>query len=444
MAPRPPRRYDPPVTATTAVAPEPSTRTDSATSGARTSARILSIDVLRGVDVLLMLFVNEMAGVRGAPSFVLHAPPGSDRMTITDVVFPGFLFIVGLALPFALGGRLDRGEPKARVALHVLARVLALLVIGVLMVNAEEARSGGAVSPAAWTILMTVAVVLAWPAPVAPVADRTAHRRQRVLRTLGFALIAAAALLYHGEAPGLVQIRPHWWGILGLIGWAYLVAAVAYLAVGDRPGILAGGMSLLYCLYLADVAGEASWLSVVRPILSVGSVLGSHGAVVVSGTVLGILAKQASRAGRAPSLRFAARTLAYCAALAAAGLLLHALCGLHPAFTIDKPLATPPWCLLSSALTGAAWVAVYVAVDVWGVRRWPAAVTIAGENALVAYLLAPFLLALFAVLAPVFGRNPYAALGGNVWIGTLRSAVFAWLVARSCGWLRRSGVAMQL
>src|SRR5262249_28579853 len=143
--------------------------------------RILSIDVLRGLDVLLMLFVNEMAGVRGAPSFILHAPPGSDRMTITDVVFPGFLFIVGLALPFALGGRLDRGQPRSRVAPHVLARVFALVVIGVLMVNAEEARRGGPLSPAAWTILMTVAVVLAWPAPA---ADGLARRRQRVLRAI--------------------------------------------------------------------------------------------------------------------------------------------------------------------------------------------------------------------------------------------------------------------
>ena len=52
-------------------------------------ARIRSIDLLRGVDVLLMLFVNEVAGVAGAPSFLRHKGPTDDGMTITDLVFPG-------------------------------------------------------------------------------------------------------------------------------------------------------------------------------------------------------------------------------------------------------------------------------------------------------------------------------------------------------------------
>ena len=66
-------------------------------------ARIRSIDLLRGADVLLMLFVNEVAGVPGAPPFLRHKAAADDGMTITDVVFPAFLFIVGLAIPMALG-----------------------------------------------------------------------------------------------------------------------------------------------------------------------------------------------------------------------------------------------------------------------------------------------------------------------------------------------------
>src|SRR2546426_7351596 len=72
--------------------------------------RETSIDLVRGADVLLMLFVNEMAGVRGTPAFLLHKAHDVDGMTITDVVFPAFLFITGLAIPFALGGRLRRGD----------------------------------------------------------------------------------------------------------------------------------------------------------------------------------------------------------------------------------------------------------------------------------------------------------------------------------------------
>ena len=74
--------------------------------------RVQSIDLLRGADVLLMLFVNEVAGVTGAPAFLLHKGADADGMTITDLVFPAFLFIVGIAVPFALGGRRRRGEPR--------------------------------------------------------------------------------------------------------------------------------------------------------------------------------------------------------------------------------------------------------------------------------------------------------------------------------------------
>ena len=127
----------------------------------------MSIDTLRGLDVLLMLFVNEVAGVPGAPAFLRHAPGDADGMTITDVVFPAFLFIVGLAIPFALGARRSRGEPPAAVWRHVFGRALALLVIGVLMVNAELDPGRGPLPPAVWNMLMTVAVVMVWAAPAA-------------------------------------------------------------------------------------------------------------------------------------------------------------------------------------------------------------------------------------------------------------------------------------
>jgi hypothetical protein len=69
----------------------------------------------------------------------------------------------------------------------------------------------------------------------------------------------------------------------------------------------------------------------------------------------------------------------------------------------------------------------------------------AGENALVAYLLAPFLLALFGASAPLFGgTNPYHALAGSTAVGLIRSAVFAWMVVRLCGWLRSRGFRMTL
>jgi heparan-alpha-glucosaminide N-acetyltransferase len=403
-------------------------------------ARVLSIDLLRGLDVLLMLFVNEVAGVPQAPAFLKHTPSGADGMTITDVVFPAFLFIVGMALPFALGGRLRRGEARGHVARHVFARTAALLAMGVLMLAAEHAARDGPLSPELWNLLMTVAVVVAW-SPPAPGAGPWRAR----WRALAVVLLVALVLVYRADgASGLIQIRPHWWGILGLIGWAYLVAASLYLLAGERPALLAGGIALLYCLYLADEAGQAGWLVSVRSFVNIGRNLGAHAAVTLSGALLGLLLMRSRREGR-PAASLLPAALGYAAALGSAGLLLHTLAPIHPAFWINKVMATAPWCLISSALTCAAWAGVYALADIYGFRRWPRAIGMAGENALVAYFAAPFLLSAFAWTATLLGSvNLYERLAQPAGLGLLRSALFAWLVVFLCGLTRRFGIRLQL
>ena len=401
-------------------------------------ARIQSIDLLRGVDVLLMLFVNEVAGVSGAPSFLRHKGPADDGMTITDLVFPAFLFVVGMAIPMALGARLRRGQTRLQVFRHVVTRSAALVVVGVLMVNAEHAVAGWLSVPA-WNVLMTLGVLLVWAVP----RDRWGEGRFRWLRAAGLLLLLVVAIAYRGqEITGWLQLRPYWWGILGLIGWAYLGVASLYLLVGERPAILTGLIGLYGCVALADQAGGFGWPTIPGPL--VGGIVGTHGALVLAGTLLGVLLVRHRRDGGS-QWRFALEMLGYAGALAAAGLLLHTLAGVHRAFTISKIHATLPWGLVSAALTCAAWVAVFVIADVLGRARWPRSIVVAGENPLLAYLLAPLLLSLFALAAPLFGgSDPYAALGGTTGVGLVRSAVFAWAVVRLSGWLRSKGLRFQL
>src|SRR6476469_2935951 len=102
-----------------------------------TKQRILSIDALRGITILVMVFVNELAGVRDISPWMKHMPADTDAMSFVDVVFPGFLFIVGMAIPFAINSRLAKGESFPQLQQHILFRTLGLLVLGVFMVNAE-------------------------------------------------------------------------------------------------------------------------------------------------------------------------------------------------------------------------------------------------------------------------------------------------------------------
>jgi predicted acyltransferase len=398
----------------------------------------VSIDLLRGLDVVLMLFVNEMAGVSGAPGFLLHVPSGTDGMTLADVVFPAFLFITGMSIPLALEQRLARGHTRLAIWRHVVTRSVALVVMGVFMVNAEQGIAAGWLSPPVWNILMTLALLAVW-------TERPEGRSTGVIRAAGLVALVALALVYRStDIAGPLQFTPRWWGILGLIGWAYLVASSACLLVGRRPAALVGFFALLYCLYLADAGGGTSWLSIVRPYFAIGPVLGSHAAIAVSGAVLTTLLREHDAAGR-PRPHFVRSAFAYGLALAAAGLLLHELRHLHQAFWINKPLATPAWGLLSAAATCGAWVLVFAAADVRGWRRWPKGLLVAGQNALLAYLLAPLLLSLFALSAGAFGgSNPYYALGGSTVAGTARSMVFTWAVVRLTGWLRGRGVVLRL
>jgi heparan-alpha-glucosaminide N-acetyltransferase len=401
-------------------------------------ARIRSIDLLRGADVLLMLFVNEVAGVAGAPAFLYHKGAADDGMTITDLVFPAFLFVVGMAIPFALGARLARGESRLAQLRHVVERAAALVVIGVLMVNAEHGVASWLSLPA-WNVLMTLGVLLVWAVP----QQGWGERHWKWLRALGVLLLLFVAIAYRGkDVSGWLQLRPYWWGILGLIGWAYLGVASLYLVIGARPAVLTGVLGLYGCVALADKAGGFGWPMIPGPL--VGGIVGTHGALVLAGCLLGVLIARHAREPRSP-WRFALETVGVAAGFGAAGLLLHTLNGLHRAFTISKIYATLPWGLLSAALTCLAWVGVFVIADVLGRSRWPKAIQIAGENPMLAYLLAPLLLSLFELAVPLFGGvNPYEAISQPVPLGLVRSAVFAWVVVRLTGWLRTRGLRFQL
>jgi predicted acyltransferase len=257
-------------------------------------------------------------------------------------------------------------------------------------------------------------------------------------------LVVLAFFFRSGGPDGIVQLRPHWWGILGLIGWAYLVAAATYLLAGDRPAVYVGAVGLLYCVYLAHEAGQVRALVALEPFVNVGRMLGSHAALAVSGTLLGLLLVRERRdAGSARRVFW--RALGLAAAFGCAGVLLHSLHHLHPAFFINKVRATAPWCLASAALTTLAWLLLFLLADVKRWRRWPSTLFVAGENALVAYLLAPFVLSVFELLTPIFGgENPYARLGAGVIPGLIRSAIFALAIVWLTGALKRAGIRMHL
>src|SRR3979409_2321083 len=100
--------------------------------------RLQSIDVFRAVTMFFMIFVNDVDGVTKIPEWIKHVDERTDGLGFADTIFPSFLFIVGLSIPFALNKRMQSGENKLTIALHIILRSLALIIMGTFHVNLEN------------------------------------------------------------------------------------------------------------------------------------------------------------------------------------------------------------------------------------------------------------------------------------------------------------------
>ena len=232
----------------------------------------MSVDALRGAVMFTMIFVNDLAGVSRSivPWWMRHFPGDGNGMTFVDLVFPAFLFLVGMSIPFALDSRQRRGEALHQTLLHVIARTASLLLIGILMVNESPDATRMGWSPALWSVLMYGASILAFcdllPSSSSTRANDAAklsgiRRAQTAVRVVGFATLAFLAWSFRGaDGHRIIQFSPfaihtEWYGILGLIGWAYLVASAVFLLFRHHATALLGCVVLLLCLYPADRAG---------------------------------------------------------------------------------------------------------------------------------------------------------------------------------------------
>jgi predicted acyltransferase len=96
------------------------------------SSRLLSLDVLRGLTIAFMILVNNNGNEAAAYGPLKHS--AWNGFTPTDLVFPTFLFVVGITTVFSTASRLAQGATKQSLFLHVLRRSVILYLLG-LVVN---------------------------------------------------------------------------------------------------------------------------------------------------------------------------------------------------------------------------------------------------------------------------------------------------------------------
>lgn len=89
--------------------------------------RLTSLDVFRGITIALMILVNNPGGAEYY-SFLQHA--SWNGWTLADLVFPLFVFIVGMSIPFAFMSKLDQGMSRRKLLTRVVRRTIILFILG--------------------------------------------------------------------------------------------------------------------------------------------------------------------------------------------------------------------------------------------------------------------------------------------------------------------------
>src|SRR5262245_39882658 len=93
--------------------------------------RLVSLDVFRGVTIAGMVLVNNPGSWEYVYWPLEHARWSG--WTPTDLVFPFFVFIVGVAIPLAFARRLERGGRRRALYLKIIRRTLIIFAIGLFL-----------------------------------------------------------------------------------------------------------------------------------------------------------------------------------------------------------------------------------------------------------------------------------------------------------------------
>ncbi|WP_281232255.1 DUF5009 domain-containing protein [Flavobacterium gelatinilyticum] len=332
--------------------------------------RIISIDALRGITIFVMIFVNELASIQNVPQWMKHMPADADAMTFVDLVFPAFLFIVGMSVPFAFNARLIKGDSPKIIWTHTLKRALALIIIGVYMVNAEYGYDASKmiIAPAFWGFL-----AYAMPIPVWNKYPKDFPLWLKyILQYGGMLVLTALYFLYVQEDTGKTGITSKWWGILGLIGWAYLISVVYYWLVSGRLWAM---IAFLVVCVAANSVNLTNGIVLPEWIAFIAGHL-THASLVTAGVIISLLFFD-----RKIETRINWSVIIFIILFFTAGF------ALRPFYGISKIQGTPSWTMLSAGICAILFYFLFWLMEIKKQTKWSEFFMPAAANPLLIYIL---------------------------------------------------------
>lgn len=310
----------------------------------QTKERLQSLDTLRGFDMAMLLgggwiivTLAEATGWKWLEALAVQQEHVDwVGFHFYDMIFPLFMFISGVAIPYAINSKLEKGVEKSRLFKKILIRLLALVALGILY---NGATSYGFTN-------MRVASVLA---------------------QIGFGYFFAALIFLYSRS-----IRGSIYWLLGIL--AGVAALQLFVPV---PGYGAGTFE--------PATTINAWLDQkLLPGRLYDTVFDPEGILcivsAVSVTLLGGLAGYVIRStSHSPS-----RKSLY---IAAAGTLLVALAlALSPVYPIIKKMWTVPYVLLAAGISALLLALFYYVIDVRGSRSWTLFFRVFGMNSITIYM----------------------------------------------------------
>ena len=141
--------------------------------------RLVSLDVFRGIAIAFMILVNNLGGDTNY-AILLHAD--WNGLTLADIFFPFFLFILGAAIPYSLGRKLEHTESKKKLVPRIVRRTIILFALGVFIngfpfFNLSTLRIMGVLQRIALCYLVASAIYL------------KLNRRKQIIATLLFMVL---------------------------------------------------------------------------------------------------------------------------------------------------------------------------------------------------------------------------------------------------------------
>ena len=350
--------------------------------------------------------------------------------------------------------------------------------------------------PDLWGLLAFVSIILAWC--VVPREDSMRRKIFLVLKLVGILGVIVLFAIYRrepfptevlflGQVENWTWMRTEWWGILGLIGWAYLVVALIYFLLfvfsrrisklGDadaqsdrlddptqsqisdvpvRREWLMAALGLLMLMFLVSQHGgfftrldDKAWLGSFRSMVDaiqsavefvngyvdLGTQLGSLPAIMMAGCILGTILIAGTEIS-SPRARVC-WALMFAFVLLISGLMTDTFAG------INKIAATPTWCFWSASLATLTWVILFLLMDVWHWKAWAAVIQPAGANPLIAYLMHPIIL--FSLSLTGLGETVRAfSSSPSPWIVVVGSLVMAMAICILTGLIAKLGLRIRV